>query len=236
MRIAVAVVACLLLAGCNQSPPAYESTYTPPPAPAPAAAPAPPAAAFVDTFDRPDGPLGNGWDLRGPYVDSFPMPHATDGFIRDGRYTYAGDAIVYASREFPGTVKRVGAIGRWREARPGTETTIALVISANSNLVSDMVHLVVSRYVWTLTVRRSSDGAFEPVAEGNFPTALAVGRDYSFEMTAADDTVTLTLPGQPPSVHNVPLAGLVGPYAFWEEFADPLPAGMVFDYDAVWAD
>lgn len=235
MRFVVALLCLVALVGCSSAPPAYESTYTPPAA-APAAAPPPPPATFVDTFDHPDGSLGNGWDLRGPWAGSFPMPPATDGFIRDGRYTYAGDAIVYASREFPETVKRVGAIGRWREARPGAETSIALVISANDNLVSDMVHLVVSRYVWTLTVRRSSNGAFEPVADGKFTTPLAPGRDYSFELTAQDDTVTVTVPGQPPTVRPVPLAGLVGPHAFWEEFADPLPAGMVFDFDSVWAD
>lgn len=199
----------------------------------------PPQAAFIDTFDRPDGPLGDGWDLRGPWAGSFPMPAATDGYIKDGKYTYDGNGIVYASRLFPQTVKRVGAIGRWRDNGPGAETSIALVISANDNLVSDMVHLVASRNVWTLTVRRSSNGDFERVANGTFKPALAMNRDYLFELSADNNTVTVQVPNQAPSVSEVPLDGLVGPYAFWELFYDPKEqrgAGTVFDYDTVWAD
>ena len=240
MRVIAVLMCVLALVGCQKEPPAYESRYTDAPATSSLAGPAPPQAGFVDDFNRPDTThgLGEGWLLRGPYAGSFPMPPATDGFIKGGRYTYAGDAVVYAAREFPNTVRRVGTIGRWSKLHDGPETAIALVISANDNLVTDMVHLVVSRHVWTLTVRRatSGDGSFEPVANGTFAPPLAMGRDYSFELEAGDDTVTVRMPGLEPVISSVPLAGVVGPYAFWEEYSDQLPAGTVFEFDSVWAD
>ena len=219
MRIIAVLLCAFTLVGCQKEPPAYESRYTDAPAASSIGAPVPPPADFVDHFDRPDTTqgLGDGWMLRGPYAGSFPMPPATDGFLKDGRYTYAGNAVVYAAREFPDTVRRVGAIGRWTKLGEGPETSIALVISANDNLVTDMVHLVVSRHVWTLTVRRTGDGTF-------------------VELEADNDTVTVRLPNREPVVSDVPLVGIVGPYAFWEEYSDPLPAGTVFEFDTVWAD
>lgn len=114
MRIIAVLLCAFTLVGCQKEPPAYESRYTDAPAASSIGAPVPPPADFVDHFDRPDTTqgLGDGWMLRGPYAGSFPMPPATDGFLKDGRYTYAGNAVVYAAREFPDTVRRVAAIAR----------------------------------------------------------------------------------------------------------------------------
>jgi hypothetical protein len=232
---ALAVVLLMSVAACSHEPPVYESTYTSPPSTpvvsTPAAAPI--EASFVDTFDRPDGELGEGWDLR-TYIDSFPMPPASDGFIRGGAYTYAGNQVVYAARQFPGTVRRMGTIGRWRQIRgAGEETGIAMAISPNDQLITHMVHFAATRSVWNLTVRRGA--GFEPVAEGKFTPTLELGRDYEFEISATDTAVTVRVPGDEVTT-DVPVADLLGDRAFWEEYAKPTPASTTFDFDTVWAD
>lgn len=191
-------------------------------------------ASFVDYFDRPDSEygLGDGWDLRGPYVDRFPLPAATDGFLRDGFFTYRGDDVVYAVRQFRSTVLRMGATGRWRALRDGAETTMTMALTANDKIVSDMVHLTVTRQKWNLTVRRGAD--FEPVANGVFLPELNTAEPYLFELAAADDSVTVRVPG---AVVTTPVdtTGLLGDRAFWEEFPMESPSGTVFDFDTVWA-
>jgi hypothetical protein len=53
-------------------------------------------------------------------------------------------------------------------------------------------------------------------------------------MEATEDTVTVRVPGSEVT-KNLSTAGLIGDRAFWEEYVDPVPAGVVFDFDAVWA-
>jgi len=190
---------------------------------------------FYDGFDRPNtsAGLGGGWDMRGPYVDGFPLPPAKDGFISNGSYTYAGDHIVYATRHFTRTVHRLGTSGRWRSKRDGSETTLAMAISRNNKLVAEMVHFAANRGVWELTVRRP-DGEFEPIAGGNFQPTLSLDRDYRFEVEAVDDEVTVRVPGKEVST-RVPTADLVGNWGFWQQYSATRPAGVVFDFDEVWA-
>lgn len=188
---------------------------------------------FTDDFSRPDtnAGLGEGWDMRGPYVDKFPLPPAQDGFLRDDKFTYAGNSVVYATREFDGPVHRLRAEGRWRSLRrPGAETTLAMAISSNDKLVSDMIHFVANRSIWKLTVRRGAD--FLPVAEGRFSPTLKVGENYAFEIEAADREVTVRVPGHMQKT-PVDASSLIGPYAFWEEYPTKAAAGVVFDFDSV---
>ena len=191
---------------------------------------------FVDTFNRDNTTLGlgDGWDLRGPYVDTFPMPPATDGFIRGGRYTYSGDSVVYAVRQFDGTVRRVGAEGRWRQIGGGPETTLAMAITANDQLVNDMVHFTATRASWDVTFRRGG-GAFEPILSGRFSPVLELDREYQFEIEATDNSVTVRVPGTEAS-KDVSTVGLLGDRAFWEQYPNGAPVGTVLDIDAVWAD
>lgn len=228
-------VLVLVLVGCTKEPPAYESRFTET-ATTTATVALVVEASWFDTFDRPDTPagLGDGWDMRAGYVDRFPMPAATDGFVQGGAFTYAGDDTVYAARQFRGTVLSVGTTGRWRQIRDGSaDTTIAMAITPNDRLVSEMVHFAANRSTWELTVRRG--GPFEPVAKGTFSPPLTVGRDYTFAITAAADSVSVTVPGSNPTAHPVDTTGLLGDRAFWEEYIKPPPASTAFDFDTVWA-
>lgn len=216
-RYYLAALLLVFLVSCSDGQPSDERTALP----------------FVDTFDRPNTVLGlgEGWDMR-TYVDSFPLPAATDGFIRGANYTYRGDSVVYAARQFRGTVRRMGTVGHWRQAREGNETTLAMAITVNDELITHMVHFAVNRSLWELTVRRGGD--FEPVASGQFSPALALGLDYQFEIEATENTVTVRVPGSEVT-KEVSTAGLLGDRAFWEEYVKPAPAGVVFDFETVWA-
>jgi hypothetical protein len=204
----------------------------------------PSQASFVDDFDRPDTTLGlgEGWDMRGAddTNNNATMPAATDGFIRDGHYTYAGESSVRAVRQFSGTVLSMGTVGRFRQigdadaADGNHETTLFMAISANDNLTTDMVEFSAHRWGWALRLRRAN-GAFQPVMAGLFSPNLALDVDYQFEFEVTGDTVTVRIPGSE-FTRNAPTAGLLGDRAYWEEqLQRNPPAGVVFDFDTVWA-
>lgn len=96
-----------------------------------------------------------------------------------------------------------------------------------------MIHFTANRGIWDLTTRRNG-GPFEPVASGKFIPALTLDRDYRFEIEMTETAVTVTVPGAE-VVSSVDTKGLAGNIAFWEEYPSGVPAGTVFDFDAVWA-
>ncbi|MGU3497940.1 hypothetical protein [Mycobacterium sp. C31M] len=254
-RCLALLMAPMVLVSCSHEPPAYESKYVPPTTstlqnteqpvePTPqndVLPPEPIAATFFDYFDRPNTTygLGEGWDMRGrdpridPDANSFPLPAASDGYIADGNFTYTGGSMVYAVRQFDGPVRSIGAEARWRSVGTGTETTLAMGITANDLVVADMVHFVVNRSSWKVTLRRGA-GSFEPVLGGRFTPILELDRDYRFEIEATDARITVRVPGTEES-KDVPTAGLVGDRAFWEQYPNGTPAGNVLDVDTVWA-
>ncbi len=193
---------------------------------------------FVDDFNRPDTVtgLGEGWDMRGAYRREYTLPPASDGFIKDGKYTYAGDSIVYAVRQFPEIMRSAGTEGMWTKVRDGATTTIGVVLTANDRIISDMVHFTANREKWSLSTRRDS-GEFIYIARGNFYPPLELDRSYRFEIRATDDSVVVDVPGHTETV-MVSTAGLLGDRVFWEEYfaRESGPAGTVFNFDKVWAD
>lgn len=197
-----------------------------------------PGMSFIDDFDRPDTSLGlgDGWDIRGQYVDGYPLPAASDGFVSDGRFAYAGNATVIAARRFPAPVFRVGGIGRWTELRPGVETTVAMGITSNDNILSDMVQFAATRNGWNLLVRRNN-GRFHYVANETFSPPLELNHDYTFEFTIANPgQVIVRVPGHTQTV-KVGTLGLQGDRGYWSMYVDQnnFPAGTVFGFDSVWA-
>src|SRR5690606_34559714 len=139
-----------------------------------------------------------------------PAEPAHDGFISDGRFTYAGDNAVSAVRQFRGTVTRIGAIGRWNQTRRGAESTMAIAITPTANLTQAMVHLAVNRSAWELTIRRQG-GKSESIARGHFSPILSLNRDYLIEMEVDADNLTVRVPGKA-ITENVQLDGLLGDY------------------------
>lgn len=241
VKRALIAVLLVLLVGCTREPPPLPEGYKSPPEPSSTyLGPPPPKAleaSWVDTFDRPNSEPGvlEGYQLVQRLYE--PRLPATDGFLRDGAFTYRGeDQVVYAVREFPDTVRSVGAEGAWRQEREGdVDTVIALVISGNDKLITDMLHLVADPKTWALTIRRHN-GEFEPVMNGTFNPPLKVGDTHRFRLDATDTNTTVSVPGYTRTA-PVDTIGLLGNYAFWEQFLKPeqFPASTVFDYKTVWA-
>lgn len=240
-RTLIAVLVLISAVACTRDQPPLPEGYKSPPEPSSTYLGPPPAkpleASWVDTFDRPNTEPGvlDGYQLVQRLYE--PRLAATDGFLRDGAFTYRGeDQVVYAVREFPDTVRSIGAEGSWREARPGdTDTVIALVISGNDRWITDMLHFVADRKTWALTIRRDN-GQFEPVMNGTFNPPLKIGDTHRFRVDATDSNATVTVPGFTRTA-PVDTTGTLGPVAFWEQFAKPeqFPVSTVFDYQTVWA-
>lgn len=53
-------------------------------------------------------------------------------------------------------------------------------------------------------------------------------------LEASSSAVTVRVPGSE-VIKDVDTTGLLGDRAFWEEYPTSTPAGVVFDFDTVWA-
>ena len=120
-----------------------------------------------------------------------------------------------------------------RKTGDGAETTLAMAITANDQLVTDRVKITANRSDWELTVSCGS-GSVEPIAKGLFSPMLTSDSYYQFELEATNDTLTVRVPGNDVTI-NVSTDGLLGERAFWEQSPISTPAGVVFDLDTVWA-
>lgn len=229
--------------GCHKVS-SYESHYTEPSLP-PASGtefpplPRTPLPSFSESFDGADtspGHLGEGWDIRGQFTGAFPLPGATDGFVRNGAFTYAGDSVVRAVRHFRGALQALGAVGLWHQVRDGSvETTATMAITPNDNIISDMVQFSVNRSTWKLVTRRDN-GGFDPIASGQFSPILNLDQPYTFELdVSVPGQITLKLPDDQIVTRNADITGLDGDTAFWELYPMTTPASVVFGYDKVWA-
>lgn len=193
----------------------------------------------MDNFDRPDTTqgLGGGWDLREVEGPETGKPHfvpATDGFIREGKFTSSTDESVYAWHSFRSVVRRIGVEAGWTRVGIGPAETFMLAIAANDQISSDLVQLVVSPGGWGVETRRGN-GKFRTKLNGRFDPPLEVNRQYRFEMDAADGLVTVRVPGAEKTV-NVGTLGLLGAHAFWRYVSAPneRPVGAKFTASMVW--
>lgn len=195
-------------------------------------------ASFVDLFGRPDTVLGlgEGWDMWGIRNQDFSLAPATDGFIRGGAFTYAGHANVIASRRFRSPVFRIGANGRWAQPGAEPESSAVLGIAANDDLLHNMLQLSASRKGWSLSVRR--DGRpIRYITGGEFSPLLEVNRNYTFEITIANQgQVIVRVPGDTETV-KVGTKGLDGDRGYWGLYTDKdkFPIRTAFSFDSVWA-
>lgn len=173
--------------------------------------------------------------MRGSAVANTPtLPPATDGFIKDGHYSYSGASPVYAERQLRGTVRSVGTVGQFRRIGPGFgQTGLSMAVVTNDQKDTNIVSFWVSRSGWNVKIGRADD-ALTPVVHGDFSPMLKLDQDYQFDIEITDDTVTVNVPGAEKTT-NVSTVGLLGDRAFWQEYPLRMPADQVFDFDQVWA-
>lgn len=237
-----AVVLVAALTACTPHPPAAESHYVPESTAAQSAAaqasaaPSSPAfASFVDNFDRPDTALGlgDGWDMRSAPANGYPLPPATDGFIKDNYFTYAGKDDVHAIRAFRGTLKSVGAVGRFRTPGLGGLTLFSMGTAATSDLSVNVVSFISSRTFWVLKMR-AANGDDQTVTQGKYAFPLEPNHDYQFELSTDGATATIKGPGLEVTKNLItPIPP--GLFGYWRLFPTRAPLGDYFDFKTVWA-
>lgn len=190
-------------------------------------------ATYFDDFQRADttpGSLGSNAQGLRYQLD------ARDGQVSRGVYTYSGAESVSAAQVLRGTVRRVGASGRWRivDAASSTETSVILALGTAGG--AGAAQLQISRGAWQYR-DRLADGTTLQLAQGSFTPALDAGTAYWFDLSVAADSrsVTLTLPGATQTIEDAHLAALLGSGAAWQEQTAQADPASVFDYSAVWA-
>ncbi|MDG4663618.1 hypothetical protein [Mycobacterium sp. 236(2023)] len=236
-RLLAAAVLMTVLSGCAHEPPPYESRYTPPPPVAPPPPPLAAGASFVDDFERPDTDQGldEDWELQAAPAGKPLAPVSRGALIRDGHYVSSDDSNTYAVQILRGTVRRIGAEGRWTRVGEGGDETLIMGIAADGSLDQNQVQLTASPTTWE--VRRFRDSATpQPVARGTFNPPLAVNGTYRFEMDVEDGSVTVRVPGVEEEV-RLGTVGLLSEHAYWQHFSPPaeVPIGNKFCIDTVWA-
>ena len=193
-------------------------------------------ASFIDDFGRPDttGQLDNGWQLRGAPIGDSPLPPATDGYLRDGHFTYGGNSDVMALRQFRAPVRTIGAEGVFRRSNDASsDTSMTIGMAGDANIADNVVLLVADRTTWQVK-GRLANGRFKTVATGGFAPPLERDRPYRFALSCTGDQVNVLGPGlsiSKPLAVPIPL----GTFGFWREYPTRTPAGEVFDFDKVWA-
>ena len=238
------IAALLALTACTSKPPPYESRGPLPPSTTSQSAmpgqampdSSPSQASFVDEFNRPDttSGLGDGWELRGMPQNGAPLLPATDGYLKNGYFTYAGKGDAIAVRQFRAPLRSIGAEGRFIRINPAKpDTTMMIGTGGDNNLETDVVVFLANRTSWELRSRLVK-GTLKTVAAGNFAHPLELDRPYTFILSCTGDHATVEGPGLNISK---PLSRPITPgvYGFWRESPNRIPAGEVFDFDRVWA-
>lgn len=234
------------LAACTPEPPPYESrNVSPSSAARPTAKPdaaqsdsLPIEASFVDAFDRPDTTdgLGEGWDMRTAQSGEPSLRPATDGFIKDGHFSYAGKSDVIAIREFRAPILSLGADGQFVRRGGSTADTIMMFGTAeDSNIQTNMVIFTSSRTAWGVHLRNQvASSKLKAIASGQYAHPLELGRNYRFLLRISDGQVRITGPSLDVT-KPVPSPLPLNVYGFWREYPDRPSAGGIFDFDRVWA-
>ena len=220
MQFAAAGAAFVIaVTGCSHEPPHYESRYTGPTPQAPPRPPMPAGASFIDDFSRPNSAqgLGPGWqihELQQAADGTSSFPPSSDAYISDGLYAVRGDKSIYAVRGFGGKVRRVGVGGAWAHS-DGTAGSVAVGITADPKLTGTNLQFTASARSWALETRRAGTRT-RRLLSGNFNPPLEFGSDHRFEMTVADEFVTVALPRGEEKRAKLATERLLGNFAFWE--------------------
>lgn len=251
-RLAALKSLCLISAlsvftACAPAPPPYESQAASTPSvtsqtskPEAGKRDSPPnEASFVDGFDRPDTALGldQDWDMRTAQSGEGTLRPATDGYIKDGHFTYAGKSDVIAIRQFRAPILTIGAEGQFIRRSTSTAETIMMFGTAeDNNLQKNMVVFTSSRTAWGVHLRNQvANSKLKAIASGQFARPLELGRNYTFVLSISSNNVRITGPGLDLSRPLPPTLLPNNTFGFWREYPDRPPAGGIFDFDRVWA-
>lgn len=161
---------------------------------------------------------------------------ATDGYIKDGHFTYAGKSDVIAIRQFRAPVVSIGAEGQFvRRSSSTAETIMMLGTAEDGNLQTNMVVFTSSRTAWGVHLRNQvANSKLKEIANGQFSRPLELGRNYTFLLRISDSQIRISGPGLEVT-KPLPASLPANVFGFWREYPDRASAGGIFDFDKVWA-
>jgi hypothetical protein len=137
------------------------------------------------------------------------------GYIENGAFTSDADQIVYAWCDLGAKARRIGGAIQWRSGGGANGSTAAFIISSNSDLISNMLHVTVNRSQAKLQ-KRVSGGAFVDLATISFSPALSLGVAYDVECQITSGKAVLTVNGQSATATDADLESIIGNYVVFE--------------------
>ncbi|MCX8560340.1 hypothetical protein OS122_05455 [Mycolicibacterium mucogenicum] len=161
---------------------------------------------------------------------------ATDGYLKDGHFSYAGKSDVIAIRQFRAPILSLGAEGQFVRRGGSTADTIMMFGTAeDNNIQTNMVIFTSSRTAWGVHLRNQvASSKLKAIASGQYAHPLELGRNYRFLLRITDGQIRITGPGLDVS-KSLPMPLPLNVYGFWREYPDRPSAGGIFDFDKVWA-
>ena len=144
--------------------------------------------------DTSDGDVP-GFDLRGPYAGSYPLPAATKGKISGGKVVAGQGDVVYVTKVFDEPLHYMAAIVSWTDTGgAGAEATAAMFATSDPNVISNMPHHTLDRDTFKVG-KRIGGGSIVVDATYNFtPNPAENGTQFPVRhSTSKGGTVTLAV-------------------------------------------
>jgi hypothetical protein len=184
---------------------------------------------FIDTFQQGNSwlgtlgiaPDGQPFTMLGAYVNTFPLPAATDGAIVNHMFVSTQDpTVIYACKNFDLPVHHMSSTFQWSKtaSHPSTETG-AMIISPNSDLIDTMIHVTFNSEQVQLQKRNLAVSGDPFVTLITVPVRQLDGKSHSVSLDIVGTTATLTVDGVAQSYTDADFPSLVGPYVVWEIYS-----------------
>lgn len=182
--------------------------------------------AFYDSFNRANTspgtmsnpPVGSAYGFYGPYVSSYPLPAATNGYISNKGFVADQDNAIYMEQNLGNPVDSVNAKISWTPSNGSTGfATAALLIYNTPGNIDNCIHIQVSRI--NALIQKRVNGTFTTLSTVTYPQQLSRdGTIYDAGVTISGSTVTLTVNGSSASATDPALATFDGNYVIWENY------------------
>ncbi len=173
---------------------------------------------FFDNFQRADtspGSLGSAscgvtWDCRGPYTTGYPLPPATAGQVKSGRFVSAPNSIVYAIAHLSKVVRRVEATFLWDNSSAHAGLQIGtILISPSANLIDHMRHVTFT-HQQALIQKRLNGGAFQTIAQLDCPWGLLDGQAHTISVETSGNHVTVSMDDMSVTMRDGDASAIIG--------------------------
>lgn len=188
---------------------------------------------FSGDADTLDGDIGAGWDLRGPYVASYPLPAATKGRISTGKVVADQGDVLYATRVLSSPIHHMETVVSWSDTGGGgAEASFAMFATADPDIINNMPHHTLDRNQMYIGKRENGEFPIPVLATYNFsPNPAEDGTQVQFRhSTTIDGAVVESIRNSERQTYQAAQfadAGVtpVGTRGVWEIFQSDVAAG-----------